>query len=69
MQAQETNKNKIMKTNNNMTLQKKWYGHTLYINKSSNQAQKITKDQKHKTENKHHDSIPMVPNASKERST
>lgn len=57
------NKKKTMKTNNNTTLQMKWYGHTLDINKVANQVQenKIKEDQKHKTNNKHYDSIPMVP--------
>lgn len=44
-----------------MTLQTKWYGHTIDINKAANQAQQFLKDQKHKTNNKHHESIPMVP--------
>ena len=44
-----------------MTPQTKWYGHTLDINKATNQAQQFIKDPKHKTKKKHHDSIPMVP--------
>ena len=61
IQAQETNKKKTMKTNNNATLHSKGYVHTLEIKKATNQAQQVTKYQKHKTSNKHHDSIPMVP--------
>ena len=56
-----------LKTNNNMTPQKMWYGHTLDINKATNQAQQFIKDQKHKTNNKHHDSIPKVPGESSTR--
>jgi len=41
------NKKKTIKTNNNMTPQTKWYGHTLDINKAPNQAQQFIKYQKH----------------------
>jgi len=47
-----------------MTPQTKWYGHTLDTKKDTNLAQQFIKDQKHKTKNKHHDSIPMVPRES-----
>jgi len=58
-----------MKTNNNKTLQTKWQGLAPDINKTANQAQQITKDQKHKTRNKHHDSIPWFPVLPKKIST
>jgi len=54
-----------MKTNRNTTSQTKWQGLAPDINKTTNQAQKFTKDQNHKTNNKHHESILMVPSASK----
>jgi len=51
-----------MKTNNNnMKPQPKWHGHALNITKLEIKLKKITKDQRHKSNNRHHDSIPMVP--------
>ena len=56
-----------MKTNDNNTkMQPKCQGLALDIKKTVNQAQQIIKDQKNKTNNRHHDSIPIVH---KERST
>ena len=54
-----------MKTNNNMTPQTRWHDHALDITKLQIKRKKIIKDQKHKTNNRHYDSIPIVPSASK----
>lgn len=63
--TEKKTRRKQRKTKNNTTPQTKWYGHALNINKAANQSQQITKDQNHKTRNRHHDSIPMVPSVSK----
>ena len=41
-----------------------WYGHAQDVNKTIIKHNKAPKDQKHKTSNKQHDSIPMVPKES-----
>jgi len=48
-----------------MTPQQKWHGHAQEANKTTIKLKKSTKDQNHKTNNRHHDSIPIVPSASK----
>jgi len=42
------------------TPQPKWHGHAQDSNKTTINHNKAPKYQKHKTSNKHHDSIPMV---------
>jgi len=45
-----------------MTSQEKWHEHALDVIKTANQTQQIKKYQEHKYGNRHHDSIPLVPN-------
>jgi len=56
---------KPWQTNNNTTPQPKWHGHAQDANKTVINHNKSPKYQNNKTNNKHHDSFPMIPNASK----
>jgi len=64
-ETQETNKKKIMETHNNNTApqQSGIVMHQTHTNRKSSAS--IVKYQKHKTNNRHHHSIPMVPSSSK----
>lgn len=66
-QKERTRKNekKTMRNLKKYDTAKKWHYHAFDVMKTANQAQQIAKYQKHNTRNKYHNSIPMVPNASK----
>ncbi len=58
-ERQETTKKETMKPIT--TPQPMWHGHAQDAKKTTIKHKKAPKDQNHKTGNKHHDSIPMVP--------